>query len=190
MDAVNQRATIEQDADGVITDWDTAAEQLFGWSRADAVGRAAVIVLPERNAMRGRRHLAEILRGPQGRIYEGTITVRRRDGHEFPVRVAAHTRATSSGQRVVSLVRGIAPLQNDEQYAQRYLSILNQISDGCAVVDLRGNYLFVNDAFCRMFNYERDQLTGANFKSTIGDGRVNTLRAAFSQVYCTGRPAQ
>ena len=73
-------------------------------------------------------------------------------------------------------IEAIAPLRNDGGDAQRYVAILNQISDGCAVVDLRGNYLFVNDAFCRMFNYQREELIGANFKGAVGEDRADTLR--------------
>ena len=69
------------------------------------------------------------------------------------------------------------------------LAILNQIGDGCAVVDLRGNYLFVNDAFCRMFNYQKADLKG-NLKDTMGEDRANTLRAIYVEVYRTGLPVQ
>lgn len=182
-------AAIEQDANGIITGWDATAERLFGWSRADVIGRQSDLLIPDRNANRHRHHLAEIVRGPEERTYERTITVRRCDGHEFPATVAVTPRSTPDGLRLIARVRAVMPLANGGE-AQRYLAILNQISDGCAVVDLRGNYLFVNDPFCRMFNYRRDDLVGANFKSAIGEDRVNTLRAAYTEVYRTGRPAQ
>jgi PAS domain S-box-containing protein len=190
MSALTPSAIIEQDADGVITEWDAAAEQLFGWTRAEAIGRPSLIVIPDRNAMRARDDLAEMLWGPQQHVYQRTITVRRRDGDEFAAIVSAHVRVTRTGARVLTRTAAVAPLPDGGRDAQRYLAILNQISDGCAVVDLRGNYLFVNHAFCRMFNYRRDELIGANFKNAVGEDRVATLRAAFSQVYGTGRPAQ
>jgi PAS domain S-box-containing protein len=185
-------AVIEQDADAVITEWNAVAEQLFGWSRADAIGRTSDIVIPSRNVARSRSLLSEILCGPLQRMHERTITVRRRDGHEFPATVSAVARATPAGLRLVTRVRAVTQLPDDPggREAQRYLAILNQIGDGCAVVDLRGNYVFVNDAFCRMFNYERTDLVGANFKSAIGEDRVNTLRAVYNRVYRTGAPAQ
>jgi PAS domain S-box-containing protein len=190
MSAASRNATIEQDADGVITGWDAFAEQLFGWTRTEAIGRSSLILVPDRNAARARRHLADMLHGPQERVYEGTITARRRNGYEFPAVVSARVHLTEHGPRVLTRAEAIAPLPDDGRNAERYLAILNQISDGCAVVDLRGNYLFVNDAFCRMFNYRRDELIGANFKNTVGEQRVSTLRAAFTQVYATGKPAQ
>jgi PAS domain S-box-containing protein len=72
----------------------------------------------------------------------------------------------------------------------RYRTILDQIEDGCSVVDLRGNVLFVNDAFCRMFGFVRDEIVGSNFRSFMGEGRADQLRQAYSQVYTTGVPVK
>jgi PAS domain S-box-containing protein len=195
-DAMDHRsgpgASIEQDADGVITSWDAAAARLLGWTAHEAVGRSSSMVIPDRNRDRHRGHLADIAGGPTGHTYERTITLTRRDGHEFAATVAATARSTDEGVRISAVIWPITPLGDAASWgaARRYLAILNQISDGCAVVDLRGNYLFVNDAFCRMFNYRKDDLVGANFKSAIGEQRVQTLRALYARVYATGQPAQ
>ena len=185
-------AAIEQDADGVITAWDASAEQLFGWPRADAIGRPADIVIPQRNARRSHVDRAEILNGPEGQVYRRTITLRRKDGREFPATVWAAARTTHSGRRLLSHVLAVMPLPDcpDRREIDRYMAILNQIGDGCAVVDLRGNYVFTNDAFCRMFNFQKSNLIGANFKEAIGQERVDTIRTLFQEVYRTGQTGQ
>ena len=185
--------SIEQDAGGLITSWDRGAERLFGWRAADAIGQPAALLVPERNRDRYRAQLADVLREPSDRTYERTITMLRRDGHEFAAAVVVSSRSAEDGSlRVAAVVRPVTPLSDTARWgaADRYLAILNQISDGCAVVDLRGDYLFVNDAFCRMFNYRKDDLVGANFKAAIGEARVATLRELYSRVYATGEPAQ
>jgi PAS domain S-box-containing protein len=191
MDPLEAIATVEQDASGAITGWSTAAERLFGWPRADAIGRQSDIVVPARNVERNHVHLETILRGPLERVHEGTITVRRRDGHEFPAIVSMTARTTPAGLRLTTTVRAVTALSEAPGGgdAQRYLDILNQISDGCAVVDLRGNYLFVNEAFCQMYNYRKADLIGANFKDAIGEERVTTLRNMYTEVYRTGVPS-
>jgi PAS domain S-box-containing protein len=192
MDPLEAGATVEQNANGVITEWNAAAERMFGWPRSDAIGRTADIVIPARNVEKSHRHLADILRGPEERVYEGTITVLGRDGHEFPAVVSVTARTKPVGLRLITTVRAVSPMQGAASgaEAQRYLDILNQISDGCAVVDLRGNYLFVNDAFCQMYNYQRADLIGANFKNAIGEERISTLRAMYTEVYRTGVASQ
>src|SRR5256885_4793938 len=191
-DREDDGASIEQDANGAITSWDRAAERLFGWTTAEAIGQPAAMLIPERNRDRYRLQLADILSGPADRSYERTMTVQRRDGREFAVTVTARMRAVADGVRVAIEIRPVTPLADARRWgaAQRYLAILNQISDGCAVVDLRGNYLFVNDSFCRMFNYRKEELVGANFKGAISGERIATLRELYAQVYATGEPAQ
>jgi len=43
---------IEQDAHGVISGWSAESEQLFGWSRAEAIGMRSHRLIPERNRAR------------------------------------------------------------------------------------------------------------------------------------------
>jgi len=189
----NDAVSIEQDADGLITGWDRGAQRLFGWPAADIVGQPAALIIPERNRDRYRAQLADVVRERSDRTYERTITMLRRDGHEFAATVVVSPRLAEDGSvRVAAVVRPVTPLSDAARWgaAHRYLAILNQISDGCAVVDLYGNYLFVNDAFCRMFNYRKDELVGANFKGAISEARVATLRELYARVYATGEPAQ
>jgi PAS domain S-box-containing protein len=84
-------AFIGMDAAGRITDWNGQAEQMFGWSRPDAIGRllsATILPLQYRAAYEcGLRHFLETGEGTflNTRI-EATLC--RRDGQEFPVEVA------------------------------------------------------------------------------------------------------
>jgi PAS domain S-box-containing protein len=185
-------AAIEQDAGGVITSWDASAEQLFGWRCAEALGRQSAMLIPDRNAARSHVDRAEILGGPEGQVYRRTITLRHKDGHEFPATLWAAARTTASGPRLLTHVLAVEPLAVSPERAEsrRYMAILNQIGDGCAVVDLRGDYVFANEAFCRMFNFQKGDLIGANFKNTIGEERVETLRTLYTEVYRTGQTGQ
>jgi PAS domain S-box-containing protein len=185
-------AAIEQDANGVITSWDAPAERLFGWRCAEALGRNADMLIPQRNAARGHADRADILGGPEGQVYRRTITLRRKDGQEFPATLWAAARRTPNGPRLLSHVLAVSPLPDnpDRAESQRYMAILNQIGDGCAVVDLRGNYVFANDAFCRMFNFQKRDLIGASFKDAISEERADTLRSLYGEVYRTGESRQ
>src|SRR5258705_4131424 len=49
MTVATTEALIEQDARGIITDWDAEAERLFGWRRADAIGMPSSALIPARN---------------------------------------------------------------------------------------------------------------------------------------------
>jgi PAS domain S-box-containing protein len=62
------------------------------------------------------------------------------------------------------------------------------MQDGCCLVDLRGNYLFVNDAFCRLYGFARHEILGRDFKESAAPERQGILRAMYSQVFRTGQP--
>jgi PAS domain S-box-containing protein len=84
-------AFIAINTDGLITDWNRQAENMFGFSRQEVVGRrlSDTIIPPHlREAHeRGLRRCLETGEGPViNRRIE--ITAQHRDGHEFPVELA------------------------------------------------------------------------------------------------------
>jgi PAS domain S-box-containing protein len=89
LEAANE-AFISMDTRGVITGWNAHAEQTFGWSRTEAIGRnlaQTIIPVPSRQAHeRGRqRYLAT----GEGRVLNQRIelTALHRDGHQLPVEI-------------------------------------------------------------------------------------------------------
>ena len=55
-------AVIEQNRDGVITEWNTNASALFGWTRDEAVGMRSHLLIPARNRARHDEALADFIR--------------------------------------------------------------------------------------------------------------------------------
>ena len=79
-------ARIETDVDGVVVGWNHAAEDLFGYTAEEALGKPVVnLIVP----VRGQRQAVEILEAlARGRTWEGEFDVRRRDGRL--IRVLVH----------------------------------------------------------------------------------------------------
>ena len=184
---------IEQDARGVITGWSAESVQLFGWTRAEAIGMHASRLVPERNRARHSQVLETLVASPDHPVRRQEITALHRGGHEFRAEFAISVEGRDAAIRVVAIVRGFAPderAQEAFQQSERFRAILDQIEDGCCVVDLRGNYLFVNDAFCRLYGFEKHEILGSNFSQSSGPERAGKLREMYSQVYTTGHPIQ
>jgi PAS domain S-box-containing protein len=207
---------IEQDARGVITGWSDEAAALYGWTREEAIGMRSHLLVPERNRQRHDDALERLRRGRQRQRNGGDrqdlrdphhpgdrrdrvrpereeITALHRDGHEFRADVSLSVQGEGEALRVVAAVRPATPeTRADAAFRQneRFKSILDQIDDGCAVVDLRGNVLFVNDAFCRMFGFEKPRILGRSFKELQHPDRHAQTLDIFSTVYRTGRPVR
>lgn len=78
-------AIISTRLDGVVTAWSPGAENLYGYSAAEVLGRNFRLVVPEREATFGDEILREIARGRRSGLIAGTH--RRADGEPVAVEV-------------------------------------------------------------------------------------------------------
>ncbi len=95
-------AIVTSNAEGVITEFNPAAEAMFGWPRSDIVGRTMeATIVPPRHRDAHRNGMARSLATGETRAVRRKIQLEglRRDGSVFPVELAiAH--ATVSDQRL------------------------------------------------------------------------------------------
>jgi PAS domain S-box-containing protein len=127
-------AVIVTDRSGVITDWNTRAEMMFGLTRDEALGHAiegAVIAPAHREAF--RRALDRPLGGlPSGQGNPPIqIAALRRDRQEFPVELAVSPLRTADGVSFCSFITDITERLRAEErlHAQlARLSLLNRIT--------------------------------------------------------------
>jgi PAS domain S-box-containing protein len=186
-------ARIEQNADGIVTAWSAGAERIFGWSAAEAIGMSTQRLVPERNRARHLRDLRHALSAPVGEVHARQVTILHRDGREFQGHIVSTWAKGPDGARLTTELTRIDPIADELEAfnsPERYRSILDQIEDGCSVVDLRGNFLYVNDAFCRMFNFEKHEVIGRSFRAKMGEGRAEKLLQVYTEVYRTGQPVK
>lgn len=69
---------------------------------------------------------------------------------------------------------------------EKYRQILSSIEEGYYESDLRGNITFLNDSFCRISGYSKDELLGKNYKLLHKPGR--DVKKMFKQVFKSGVP--
>jgi PAS domain S-box-containing protein len=82
--------------DGIITSWNPAAEQLYGYSAREAVGQPMTILFPADRQDEFARIMERIRRGERVDLYE---TVRQRsDGTLLPVSITVSPIYGSDGQ--------------------------------------------------------------------------------------------
>ena len=106
-------AFISVDDQGRVTDWNPEAEAVFGWLRAEALGRPlSELVVPPRHRDLYEQHLASLVRGEDGAV--GLMQPRRelvalnRSGAELPVQVTVWTTGSDGSRRVCAFVRDLS----------------------------------------------------------------------------------
>src|SRR5262249_11703910 len=71
-------AIVGTDTDGTVTDWNSAAEQLFGYSAKEAIGKDVSFLRPADRSVEGQGNLKKVISGETVRPYE--TVCQRKDG--------------------------------------------------------------------------------------------------------------
>jgi PAS domain S-box-containing protein len=129
----SNEAFIAVDRDGLMTDWNRAAERTFGWSAEEAVGKplSEILVPPElREAFTEglRRYLETGKKTLLGRRVETNAI--RRDGGEIPVELSSATVGEGPDLRMYAFVRDISERKESErrlEHAARYFELSHDL---------------------------------------------------------------
>ncbi len=73
---------------------------------------------------------------------------------------------------------------------EKYRTILENIEEAYLEVDLTGNFIFFNDALCRIAGLSRNELLGMNNLRYAKPEPAKKMYATFNEVYRTGKPAK
>jgi diguanylate cyclase (GGDEF)-like protein/PAS domain S-box-containing protein len=100
LEAVGQ-SVIATDLEGKVLYWNRAAQELYGWSAEEAMGRPIMEVTPSEALMEQAEEIMTELRA--GRSWTGESVVRRKDGTTLPVLVT-HTPAHDEEGNLVAII--------------------------------------------------------------------------------------
>ena len=85
----------------------------------------------------------------------------RKDGSEFPIELSLSSWKTEKGTFYGGIIRNITERKNSEV---EYKTILRTAMDSFYLVDTRGRILDVNDSYCSLIGYSRDELLNMDVK--------------------------
>ncbi|MGH7607737.1 MAG: PAS domain S-box protein, partial [Gemmatimonadales bacterium] len=120
-------AFISIDEAGAITGWNRKAEETFGWTAAEAMGRElAETVIPERYREAHRRGLQRFLETGEGPVLNRVIEIEavRKDGAEFPVELTISPIQFGPRRSFVAFVRDISERKRNEETMRRHAAEL------------------------------------------------------------------
>jgi PAS domain S-box-containing protein len=76
------------------------------------------------------------------------------------------------------------------QSEEKHRAILENIEEGYYEINTEGDFLFFNDAMCRILGYSRKEMTGMNSRQYSDKENAKKLFKTFHEVYKTGQPAK
>ncbi len=186
-------AFIELDREWRVIDWNAQAERTFGWTRQEMLGAPSGGLVPLRNRQLYESQLHDLLSSADRTVRRRTVTALHKDGHEFKIEFAHAVLDGPDGQSIVAQARDVTSAYQAaarvQQAEQTTLELLKALEDGYFELDLKGVFVRVNDAYCRISDHTADELIGANYREFIGDAeRAKATYDAFHRVFETGEP--
>ncbi len=157
---------ISKSLDGTIRTWNAAAERLFGWSEAEAVGRPITLIIPPDRLKEEETIIARLRTGERMDHFE-TIRVTR-DGRTVPVSLTVSPILDEAG--VVVGVSKIARDMTEWKKAQEALVASEQrfrlMADAAPVLIWTSGA----DKLCNWFNQQWLDFVGRPMEKELGNG--------------------
>ncbi|WP_328467741.1 PAS domain S-box protein [Actinoplanes sp. NBC_00393] len=182
LDGTND-AFVSMSADGRISAWNVAAEQLFGWPAAEALGRRATeLMIPPRFRKAHDRGLARVRHtgasALAGRRLELTATDR--DGREFPVEMTLQLHREHGEPVFHAFLHDITErtaARTDLEQERAFLqALLNSLDTGVAACDSEGQLAQFNPAMREIHGIGRRPVGAGEWAGTYHlfrpDGRT------------------
>ena len=116
-------AVMTMDHTGRITEWNAQAEQVFGWSAHEVIGRdVADTIFPPSQYLSYRAYVQRLLESRDGPLSNRLVEMigLRRDGREFPVEIAMTPLALEGSVIFSAFIRDITSRKEAEQALKGY----------------------------------------------------------------------
>jgi PAS domain S-box-containing protein len=150
-------AVIATDTRGTVLFWNGAAEQLYGWPAAEAVGRDVTEVTVPEVSRQAAGEIMAALR--EGRPWSGGFPVRRRGGDVL------HALVTDSGVYRDGEMIGIVGASLNLGDAVRHL--MERSSDAALLVDEHHVVSYASPAVANLFGWPVDEVVGTPITDRI-----------------------
>lgn len=148
---------------GRILDWNSAAESVFGYSRAEAIGSPmAELIVPAASREEDAGFLAEIVRHGQG-TFDGTRCCK--NGALIYVNISGKVLRDDSGdvECIILAKKDVTALKvrRDIRLMEtRFHDLLESMPDGIVMANPAGYIVVANSQAERLFGYEQGELPG------------------------------
>jgi PAS domain S-box-containing protein len=150
--------------DETITTWNPAAERLYGYTAAEAIGMPIGIIIPADQRQQFDDAVRAALDAHSGNAFE-TIAVAKDGGRiDVLVMLSAITSATGETTGVITITRDMTPLKAAED---KFRLAVESCPNGMMMSDAAGKIVMANKEIERLFGYSREELIGRSIDDLV-----------------------
>jgi two-component system sensor histidine kinase/response regulator len=155
-------AIISIDLEGRVLEYNASAEQLFGYTRDEAVGRMLDdLIIPDRHRADHRRGMERFRKSGVGRMLGKRLELPalNKVGAELPMEIAITRVATEHGDFLTAFMRDMSERKRAEEEL-RLAAHAFEAQEAIFVTDSDARILRVNSAFTKITGYTADEAVG------------------------------
>jgi diguanylate cyclase (GGDEF)-like protein/PAS domain S-box-containing protein len=171
------QAVIAIDPQGLILYWNKAAEDMYGWSEAEALNRQLAVLVPSASPEKLRDLIKASM---EGTGWTGDLLSQRRDGTIFPVLATQTPMFDEHGElkALIGVAIDISERKKAEEAAQERSAIVESTPDGVLTIGLDGTILTWNRGAQELYGYGPEEIIGKNMSlldTDAGEERISSM---------------
>jgi PAS domain S-box-containing protein len=166
-------AIITINSDSIILLANPAAEEIFGYSNEEMVGRPLTMLMPKYLRLHHRAGMDRYLKTGKRHLQWNGIQLfgLHRSGHEIPLEIS-FLEFNKDGQHFFSgIIRDVTERneknQNLNDNPELLSAIIHQTTVGVSVVDMEGYFTFTNERYCELVGRTPEELLKISMNDVI-----------------------
>lgn len=178
-------AFIAMDANGIITDWNNKAEEVFGWTRSAMIGSRLVdTLIPRELRSAHTAGLRRFLESGEHRVLGDTVEFEavHRDGRLVPVEISTWVTYTGDAVTFNAFARDTTERRKGEEAVGRLASIVESAQEAILTTSLDGTILTWNFGAERTYGYTAEEAVGKSVAIIVPPDRSDEIDRVFETV--------
>ncbi|MDB6029639.1 MAG: sensor hybrid histidine kinase, partial [Verrucomicrobiales bacterium] len=156
-------AVVVINPESVIVDWNFQAEKIFGWTRAEAIGRGlSETIIPSRYREGHERGMKRFLSSSSAPAPNRQIELSalHRSGKEFPVELAISPLRTGDSLLFCAFIADITERKRAEEQIREQAELLDKAHDAILVRDMDDRIIFWNHGATNLYEWTAEEAIG------------------------------
>ncbi|HBM35453.1 MAG TPA: GGDEF domain-containing protein [Sulfuricurvum sp.] len=173
-------AIITKSLSGIIQTWNTASENLFGYTADEAIGRSVSILYLPSSESKENDNIAQIKDGASFKQYETVFMTKNGSYVNASVTLSPIKDSNNTIIGLSKIVRDITEHEKSQRELRKLSQAIEQSPNSVIITDNEANIEYVNAAFTAATGYSLDEVIGKNPR-LLQSGK--TLPSAYSDLW-------